>query len=97
VLQLSKRRAPSDAGQADAPRSFSQEKNPMNMVCPECALCQSFATLPMRLQTCPDCRRKGTDHYLSVPALEVRAPVPSRHEAEIVRREHQRLNGVRPA
>jgi len=66
----------------------------MNMVCPECGLCQSFATLPMRLQTCPQCSRKGTDHYLSVPALEVRAPIPSRRETELVRREHQRLNGA---
>jgi len=65
----------------------------MNMVCPECGYCQSFAALPMRLQTCPDCRRKGTDHYLSVSALEVRAPVPTWRETELVRKEHHRLDG----
>jgi hypothetical protein len=69
----------------------------MNMVCPECGLCQSFATLPMRLQTCPKCSRKGTDHYLSVPALEVRAPVPSRRVTELVLKENQRLNSPRSA
>ena len=66
----------------------------MNMVCPECGYCQSFATLPMRLQTCPDCGRKGTDHYLSVPALEVRAPIPTGRETEVVRKEQRRLNGA---
>ena len=66
----------------------------MNMVCPECGYRRSFATLPMRLQTCPDCSRKGTDHYLSVPALEVRAPIPTGRETELVRKEHQRLNGT---
>lgn len=64
----------------------------MNMVCPECGLCQSFETLPMRLQTCPKCSRKGTDHYLSVPALEVRAPVPSRRATERIQQERQRLS-----
>lgn len=63
----------------------------MNMICPECGLCRSFATLPMRLQTCPDCSRKGTDHYMSVPALEVRAAIPMWRETEIVRKERQRL------
>jgi hypothetical protein len=66
----------------------------MNMICPECGLCQSFTTLPMRLQTCPDCRRKGADQYLTVPALEVRAPIPSRTTTDRVRQEHQRLNGA---
>ena len=65
----------------------------MNMVCPECGLCQSFAVMPMRLQTCPDCSRKGTDHYLSVPAMEVRAPVPDWHEIELVQEQRQRLSG----
>jgi NMD protein affecting ribosome stability and mRNA decay len=65
----------------------------MNMVCPECGLCQSFAVMPMRLQTCPACNRKGTDHYLSVPTMEVRAPVPRAHEIELVQQQRMRLNG----
>lgn len=64
----------------------------MNMVCPECGLCKSFAAVPMRLQTCPDCSRKGTDHYLSGPALEVRAPIPSRRATNLVQQERQRLS-----
>ena len=64
----------------------------MNMVCPECGLSQSYATLPMRLQTCPDCGRNGTDHYLSVPALEVQTPIPSRRRTELVQQEYQRLS-----
>ena len=64
----------------------------MNMVCPECGLSQSYAKLPMRLQTCPDCGRNGTDHYLSVPALEVQTPIPSRRSTELVQQEQQRLS-----
>jgi len=65
----------------------------MNMVCPECGLCKSFTAVPMRLQTCPECSRKGTDQYLSVPALEVRAPIPARRDTELVQQERQRLSG----
>jgi len=68
----------------------------MNMVCPECGLCKSFAAMPMRLQTCPDCGRKGTDNYLAGPALEVRAPIPSRRETQLVQQEGQRLRDSSP-
>ena len=50
----------------------------MQMVCPECNLTRWFETLPMRLQTCPRCRARGSDTYMTVPSLEVRMPIPKR-------------------
>ena len=48
----------------------------MQMVCPECNEVESFDALPMQLQTCRSCGRNGTETYLSVPALELRQPLP---------------------
>jgi hypothetical protein len=68
----------------------------MNMVCPECHHTESFAALPMRLQTCPRCNEAGEDQYLTVPSLEVRAPIPVRPITGRVMDERRRLGEGRP-
>ena len=69
----------------------------MEMICPECNRVKVFERLPMRLQTCDECAKGGTDAYLTVPSLERRQPIPSGRPDGRALAERRRFAAQRPA
>ena len=69
----------------------------MEMICPECGHTEILERLPMRLQTCTECAKEGTDTYLAVPSLERRQPIPGALKTRKALLEKRRLTEHRPA